>query len=391
MKISKNTYRRSLISYMDNSTSSVFCLQLLLFEEKEIASFSETDSLFIIFLKTAYGLLMPEQKRLLDYQMKKGRKGYTLYHIFAILMLKVFKRCNTVKAVIDAIKEHPRYMDIIGIDSIPSEATLSRKADELTKLIDIEKMHERLATSFYKDRIVCNLSIDSTIIKCYEKPEKKEKSTEKCKRGPKKSGSEEEKAYKEKKEAEEKLKKLKINGDPNEFLATIETRCSVTGKKNSKGNNEWSIGYKAHIAVDDSGIPVAFFVSGACVNDMLPAIPLLRKADQRCTYMYALMDAGYWSDEIKSATRNLGKVPVIDPKANCKGEKEEMEPAKKIRYKARTTVERTNSELKLCYLPDHLHSRGAKARFDISMGILLTTMKKMRIRMLLEKEKQSVA
>ncbi|MCK9547066.1 MAG: hypothetical protein M0Q37_00995, partial [Sphaerochaeta sp.] len=46
------------------------------------------------------------------------------------------------------------------------------------------------------------------------------------------------------------------------------------------------------------------------------------------------------------------------------------------RYKARTTVERTNSELKDGFLPVKLYRKGENARYDISLGVLLTTIKK---------------
>ena len=59
------------------------------------------------------------------------------------------------------------------------------------------------------------------------------------------------------------------------------------------------------------------------------------------------MDGGYSSSNIvEFTTGNMDAVPVIDFKADINGAKEEMDPAKMERYKARTTVERTNSELK---------------------------------------------
>jgi hypothetical protein len=41
-------------------------------------------------------------------------------------------------------------------------------------------------------------------------------------------------------------------------------------------------------------------------------------------------------------------------------------------------VERTNSELKDGFLPDIIYKRGAHARYEIALAILLTTMKKVR-------------
>jgi hypothetical protein len=55
-----------------------------------------------------------------------------------------------------------------------------------------------------------------------------------------------------------------------------------------------------------------------------------------------------------------------------------LDPASQRRYAARTTVERTNSELKDGFLPDTIYKRGAHARYEIALAILLTTMKKVR-------------
>jgi hypothetical protein len=52
-----------------------------------------------------------------------------------------------------------------------------------------------------------------------------------------------------------------------------------------------------------------------------------------------------------------------------------MCPATAIRYRARTTVERTNSELKDGFLPDKIYKRDCHARYEIELALLLTTMK----------------
>ena len=62
------------------------------------------------------------------------------------------------------------------------------------------------------------------------------------------------------------------------------------------------------------------------------------------------MDGGYTSRRIGDIAASISKVPVIDIPANRNGNKKEMEPCKAERYKAWTTVERTNSELKECCL-----------------------------------------
>ena len=63
----------------------------------------------------------------------------------------------------------------------------------------------------------------------------------------------------------------------------------------------------------------------------------------------------------------------LTAKQNSKGKKLWF-----IGYKARTTVERTNSKLKDGFLPDKIYRRGCYARYDIGLSILLTSLKKIR-------------
>ena len=61
-----------------------------------------------------------------------------------------------------------------------------------------------------------------------------------------------------------------------------------------------------------------------------------------------------------------------------------MEPAKARRYKTRTTDERTNSELKECFLPEKLYSRGQRGIFQIEFAILILDIKKIAARLRVE-------
>lgn len=101
---------------------------------------------------------------------------------------------------------------------------------------------------------------------------------------------------------------------------------------------------------------------------------------------YALMDSGYFSSRIDAFTRTLGKIPVIDGKKCGSIPKPEMDTAKKQRYRARTTVKGTNSELKECFLPKVIYSRGIRAHFEINFAVLLITMKAMRRVLLREQQ-----
>ncbi len=149
-------------------------------------------------------------------------------------MLKIYRRCNTVREVLKILNNEVNYQYILGFGkNIPSEASLSRRVKEFEKKIDIQALHERLTSSFYTNRLVCNLSIDSTPIDAYEKPVKAEKKKKQRKRR-KIKGSVEEKEYQEKLKSETELENLVTFGNINKYLQTLENRCSVTGKRNSK-------------------------------------------------------------------------------------------------------------------------------------------------------------
>ena len=373
-----------------NTTSNLTSLQPLLFDFSDLPSsfsieLSEKESEFAAIWNMVLHLLPPSAFEVNEF----GRRGYRPVDILAVRAVMLFFKQGSIKMAIELMKGNPNIRRVVGIHRIPSESVMSRRSRGLVDLIDIDSMHESIVREFYSSRLVCNLSIDSTPIDAREKPIAME-TREKMKRGRKKKGSEEERKYKERTEEEKGLDEMARHGDVRQFLATLEDRCSITGKKNSKGHMQWRVGYKVHLAVDDLGIPVSFFVSGACVHDSRVAIPLMRIARDRCTFLYSLMDGGYSSNGIESFARELGAVPVIDFKADRNGVKPEMDQAKKIRYRARTTVERTNSELKDCFLPPKLYSRGRCSLLDLQFSVLLLTLKKMRNR-LIEEQKIKVA
>lgn len=279
-----------------------------------------------------------------------GRKGYRQVDILAVRAVMLFFKQANIRMTIEFLNGNPNVRGIVGLSRIPSESVIGRRTKERFDVIDVDSLHKAIVSEFYSSRLVCNLSIDSTPIDAREKPMARE-TPEKMKRGRKKKGSEDERKYQERTAEEKRLEELAKHGDARQFLSTLENKCSITGKKNSKRHIQWRIGYKVHLAVDDLGTPMSFFVFGASVHDSKVAIPLLRLANEICTFIYTLMDGGYSSKDIVSFAKELGVVPAIDFKANRNGFKPEMDKARKIRYKARTTVERTNSELKDCFLP----------------------------------------
>lgn len=370
------------------STAYPLSIQPLLFTSEDLSPcfFFQPTEEELSFLEIWENLVsaMPAPVRCDGGRSRTGRPGYTLLSVLAIHAVKIFFRLKTLTAARERLLSSSNLRTITGTGRVPSLAVISKKTDELIRIVDFGAIIASICSSFYDGRLVCHLSIDSTIVESREKPVKAEKPG-KRKRGRKRKGSDEPTIAEEK----EQLHDLMENGGVDEFLSTLEHRCSVTGKKNSKGNMEWFIGYKVHLAVDDNGIIVAHHVTGACVHDSQVAIPLMRMADRRCDYLYALMDGGYTSQRIEAFASSIGKVPIIDRHADRNGNKKEMEPCKAERYKARTTVERTNSELKECFLPDKLYSRGKKGIFQIELSILMLDIKKISARLRAEAGEQA--
>lgn len=372
------------------STAYPVSIQPLLFTSEDLSPcffFQPTDD-ELCFMEVWENLVsaMPAPVRCDEGRSRTGRPGHTLLSVLAVHAVKLYFQEKTMTAARDRLLSSSNLRTITGVAEVPSLSVISKKTDTLIDLVDFSSILSSICSSFYKDRLVCHLSIDSTISEAREKPVKAGKPG-KRKRGRKRKGAEELAIAEEK----EQLYDLMENGCVDEFLSSLEHRCSVTGKKNSKGNMEWSIGYKAHLAVDDNGIIVAHHVTGASVHDSQVAIPLMRMADRRCDYLYALMDGGYTSERIETFAHSIGKVPIIDRHADRNGNKKEMEPCKAERYKARTTVERTNSELKECFLPGKLYSRGKKGIFQIELSILMLDIKKISARLRAESIAQKTA
>lgn len=373
------------------SISYPVSIQPLLFTSEDLSPcffFQPTDD-ELCFMEVWENLVsaMPAPVRCDEGRSRTGRPGHTLLSVLAVHAVKLYFQEKTMTAARDRLLSSSNLRTITGVAEVPSLSVISKKKDTLIDLVDFSSILASICSSFYKDRLVCHLSIDSTISEAREKPVKAEKPRRKRKRGRKRKGAEELAIAEEK----EQLYDLMDNGCVDEFLSSLEHRCYVTGKKNSKGNMEWSIGYKAHLAVDDNGIIVAHHVTGASVHDSQVAIPLMRMADRRCDYLYALMDGGYTSQRIEAFASSIGKVPIIDRRADRNGNKKEMEPCKAERYKARTTVERTNSELKECFLPGKLYSRGKKGIFQIELSILMLDIKKISARLRAESIAQKTA
>lgn len=383
---------------MPHSTITPSSLQSILFTHKDFSSCffrnpTKRELEFRSYFHTTITLLATDERIQLSRYHSVGRIGYDLLSIFGILILKLHYHIRTMKETLLLLQENMNLRDILDISQVPSEASMSRLTRKIENIVSINTLHERLIGVYTQemDRIIGHLSIDSTTIEAREKPFRKPKPaqtepTPPQKRGRKAKGSQEEQEYRERIAKEEEARVHYLAESPEKSLSELEMRCSITAKQNSKGKKQWFIGYKAHIATDDFGVPICFVVTGACVHDSKVAVPLLKRANQKTEFFYILLDKGYISPAVNDYADMIERTVIIDRKGYKGVSPIPLEPAYAQRYKARTTVERTNSELKDGFLPDKIYKRGSSARYEIQLAILLTTVKKVSNMLLLKKQ-----
>ena len=384
---------------MTHGTPTPAVLQSLLFAHDELKSCllrqpSARELEFLQYFQTVRSLLSSDERRMLGRHHRRGRNGYALASILGIMLLKLLYQQRTMKQTLLLLHENGNLKDMLAITEVPSEATVSRLSKEVEQIVHPSDLHGRVVQSYAKslDRIaVGHLSIDSTTIEAREKPVKtripRAKTLEK--RGRKAKGSLEQQRYRERQARLEQERIAYLHESFEASLAKLEMRCSLTAKQNSKGKKQWFIGYKAHLATDDHGVPMSFAVTGASVHDSQVAVPLMKKTRETADFLYALLDKGYVSPVINDYVDMIGRKAIIDRRAYKGMVADPLDPASQQRYAARTTVERTNSELKDGYLPDVIYKRGARARYEISLAVLLTTMKKVRNVLILYEQQET--
>lgn len=236
---------------------------------------------------------------------------------------------------------------------LPSESTFSRAFAEFSEYRLAERTHEVLVKTYLGDELIGHISRDATAIKSRERPLIKKKT--KAKDGkPKQSRI-----------------KRQLNQSLTQALNDIPVQCDRGTKCNAQGyKHSWN-GYKLHIDTADCGVPIAAILSSASFHDSGAAIPLSQISAQRVTNLYDLMDAAYCSADLHEYSRQLNHVPLIDHNPR-QGIKEEFEPYDAVRYKIRSTVERTNGRLKDEFGGRHVKVRGAKKVYShLMFGILV--------------------
>ena len=313
-----------------------------------------------------------------------GRPMANREKMLRAFFMKAVYDLPTTKVLIENLETNPSLRRLCGWEyraQVPSGATFSRAFKEFAekKLLDV--IHDVIVSENYTEKVVGHASMDSTAIagrekSCRKNTPKKELKAKK-KRGRK--SKVELAAMAENEIGEIKTRRLALQPERTleENLADLPLGCDWGGKQNSKGKTEFWCGYKLHLTLGDGGVPLAAILTSASPHDSQVAIPLMQMTAKRVKVLYDLADSAYDAPEIYQVSRALGHVPVIDPNKR-RGDETELEPAKKIRYRERTTVERGNSELKDNYGARHVRVKGHwKVACHLMFGVIAITVKQL--------------
>ena len=308
----------------------------------------------------------------------RGRPPYPLMPFLRGQFAKCYFEITSNKQLIARLKADPNLRLLCGFNKVPGRSTFSRAFISLVNTVSLDDILKKLAIDTFKDKVVYHVSRDSTAIAARESVKKEEvKEEENSAESPANSPKPREKHI-TKTEAQ-------LTQEPAEALKVINKECAWGSKKNSQGKSSFWKGYKPRLDVSDSGFPLNACVSAANVHDCLLAIPMEKQTEERVSSFYSLMDRGYDAKAIASYIESRGRIPIID---SCSRSKKKaaipLEPAKKERYKIRSSVERANGHLKDNLIPHTIYVKGyAKVSFVLlSAVICLAALKHLKFRLL---------
>ncbi len=309
----------------------------------------------------------------------QGRPPASRLAIARSFVAKTILNLATTRALLDRLSVDAMLRRICGFEaprSVPSEGTFSNAFRELSEQQIPSKIHDVLIRRALGEQLVGHVSRDATEIKAREQIERK------AKKGKRKGSRKLPTGYKagrpKKGEVRVKQPRTRIEQQHHEsldeMLLQLPTACDAGAKRGSSGHTVHWFGYKLHMDVEDNGIPLSCILTSASTNDSQVAIPLEKKTSQRVQSLYTLMDKGYDCQAIREFVEQQGKVAVIHTRPYRNREAIPFDPAKEVRYRIRTMVERTFSNLKDNLGGRQVRVRGAaKVMAHLMFGVLSLT------------------
>ena len=300
-----------------------------------------------------------------------GRKPKSRPSLAKAFIAKSVYNLETNEILIEYLKGCKNLRRLCGWErrcKIPSASTFSRSFTEFSNGRLPQKIHEAMVIKHYGEKIAGHVSRDSSAIEVREKPEKKKQHASQPKRRRGRPRKDEVIVPKP-----EKRLDLQLTRNLSGNIDDLPVQCDVGTKLNSKGYKKSWIGYKLHLDCVDGDIPVSAILTSASLHDSQVSIPLAQMTQERIKNLYDLMDSAYDAPQIKAFSRKLGHVPIIDQNPR-RGEKVHMDPATKVRFGERSSVERVYSNLKDNFGGSKIRVKGSsKVMTHLMFGVIALT------------------
>lgn len=288
----------------------------------------------------------------------------------------------TTKALIGQLKANATLRRLCGWEdgprSVPSESIFSRAFALFADIGLGENTHQTLISTHLGNEVIWHAATDGTAIEAREKAFKEpavEPATvpvpvpdaPKRKRGRPHKGD-------EPPPPEPTRLQKHLEGTLCDNLKDMPAvRCNYGCKKNSQGHTDYWRGYKLHLVTGDGDIPLSAYLSAASMHDSQAAIILEQSVAVRTgAVLYQLKDSAYDAQAIRAHSAKMGSVPIIEARDYRAPDARPMEPDRARHYKARSSAERSNSDLKDNHGGRSLRVRGAaKVMTHLMFGILV--------------------
>ena len=296
-----------------------------------------------------------------------GRPSAERRTIARCYVAKVFFRYPHTRILLHELQARVNLRLICGFakrQDVPSESTFSRAFAAFARTDLGGIVHNALVKEYLSGELLGHVSRDSTAIIGREKAAKKIKAVN----VPRKKG----RPAKSEQRQPPELKRLdrQVQQTADEAVAELPNVCDRGVKKNAKGYTETWNGFKLHVDVNDTGLPLSAVLTSASVHDSQVALPLMKLTSSKVQYCYDLMDAAYDAHQIRTLSKELDHVPIIDRNPR-NGEVLPMSPHEARRYNERSASERFNSRLKEQFGGRNVMVRGpAKVMLHLMFGVV---------------------
>lgn len=311
-----------------------------------------------------------------------GRPPKSRFKMAQAFVAKALWNIPTTKALVGQLQQNTTLRRLCGWEdgpgSVPDESTFSRAFATFAQIGLGQRAHQELIRTHLGSEIIWHVASDGTAIEAREKAFKEPETPPS--NGPNQASAPPKRKRGRPRKGEEapppeptRLWRHLEDTLANNLLDMPEVRCNYGCKKNSQGHTDYWLGYKLHLATGDGDIPLSAYLSSASLHDSQAAVILEQSVAERTGHvLYQLKDSAYDAEAIRAHSEKMGSVPIVEKRGYRSDGAIPMEPDRARRYKARSSAERVNSDLKDNHGGRSVRVRGAaKVMTHLMFGVLV--------------------